>query len=154
MAVTATAEAAAQSIKTYRHIVVDGARVKWGSPTPGTGAVVVPILDTPGPPGFDVPACVTANPQQLSACAYPKAVGVESSGAPAQLAAAARVPGARVVDMSATTCPDGVRCPAVIGNVVVYRSGSHLSDTYAATTARALSRELAKATRGRLGRVR
>ena len=40
MAVTATAEAAAQSIKTYRHIVVDGARVKWGSPTPGTGAVV------------------------------------------------------------------------------------------------------------------
>jgi hypothetical protein len=40
----------------------------------------------------------------------------------------------------------------VIGKVLVYRSGSHLSDTYATTATRALSRELARATGGLLGR--
>ncbi len=30
----------AQSIKTYRHIILDGHRVKWGTPEAGTGAIV------------------------------------------------------------------------------------------------------------------
>jgi hypothetical protein len=55
-AVMTTALAAplqAQSIKTYRHIVVDGARVKWGPPEAGTGAVVTyATVETPtGFPG-------------------------------------------------------------------------------------------------------
>ena len=29
-----------QSIKTYRHIILDGHRVKWGNPEAGTGAIV------------------------------------------------------------------------------------------------------------------
>ncbi len=38
--------ASGQSIKTYRHILLDGHQVKWGSPAAGTGAVVTyAILD-------------------------------------------------------------------------------------------------------------
>jgi predicted Zn-dependent protease len=40
LAAFAAAPAPAQSIKTYRHIVIDGTRVKWGHPDAGTGAVV------------------------------------------------------------------------------------------------------------------
>jgi len=39
-AVALAVPALAQSIKTYRHIVIDGTRVKWGLPDAGTGAVV------------------------------------------------------------------------------------------------------------------
>ena len=71
--------------------------------------------------------------------------------APAQLAAAERVPQARVIDMASVLCLDGKQCPAVIGNVLVYRSGTHISDTYAATTTPMLSASLNTATDGLLG---
>jgi hypothetical protein len=40
LAVVSTAPAMGQSIKTYRHIILDGHRVKWGGPEAGTGAIV------------------------------------------------------------------------------------------------------------------
>ncbi|HET7718121.1 MAG TPA: matrixin family metalloprotease [Bauldia sp.] len=36
----AAVPASGQSLKTYRHIILDGHQVKWGSPSAGTGAVV------------------------------------------------------------------------------------------------------------------
>lgn len=39
-ATLSTAPALGQSIKAYRHIILDGHRVKWGSPEAGTAAVV------------------------------------------------------------------------------------------------------------------
>lgn len=38
--ILSAAPSLAQSIKAYRHIILDGHRVKWGSPTAGTGALV------------------------------------------------------------------------------------------------------------------
>ena len=114
------------------------------------GVTVVPILDTPGPPHGDSPNCVRHNLERLSACGYPLEEDVDRSGASAQRAAAARLPGTPVVDMTHTICP-GQTCPAVIGNVLVYRNGTHLSDSFATSARRALSRKLAAATHGRLG---
>ncbi len=129
--------------------MVDGLTRYWQEIV-DTGAKLVPILDTPGP-RVAVPECVQDNLKRLTRCAYAKADGVQRSGAAAQEEAAAKVPEARVVDMSSEVCPDGKTCPAVIGNVLVYRSGTHLGDTYAETTRPALAESLAKATDGLFG---
>jgi hypothetical protein len=42
-------------------------------------------------------------------------------------------------------CPGG-ECPAAIGNVLVYRDTSHLTDTYAATLAPVVERTVLEAT--------
>lgn len=134
-----------------RDAMVDGLVTYWDDVV-ATGATLVPILDTPGPPGGDAPGCVQENQKRLTECVYRKAAQMPKTGSAAQLEAATRVPDANVVDMSPVLCPDGRRCPAVIGKVLVYRSGTHVGDTYAATATRALSRELAEATDGQLGR--
>lgn len=51
------------------------------------------------------------------------------------------VPDVDYIDLSDLYCPDG-SCPAVIGNVVVFRDTSHLSSAYVRTLTRALSLEL------------
>lgn len=134
-----------------RDAMVDGLVTYWDDVI-ATGATLVPILDTPGPPGSDAPGCVQEHLEQLTQCVYRKRSQLPKTGSAAQLEAAAEVPEANVVDMSPILCPDGRRCPAVIGKVLVYRSGSHIGDTYATTATRALSRELATATDGLLGR--
>jgi hypothetical protein len=115
------------------------------------GIPVVPILDTPFPVNVTVPDCVQENLDDLTRCVALKSEGTLRSGAPAQLAAAKRVPEVRLVDMSPVVCPDGVHCPAVIGNVLVYRGGTHLSNTYARTTTTILAEKLAEATGGLFG---
>jgi hypothetical protein len=112
---------------------------------------VVPILDTPIPASGTVPDCVQENLDDLTRCVGLKADGTPRSGAPAQLAAAKRVPEVRVVDMSPAVCPDGVHCPAVIGNVLVYRGGTHLSNSYARSATPILAKKLEKATGGLFG---
>jgi len=55
-----------------------------------------------------------------------------------QPSAAERYPGlpdnVRLIDLTRFFCVDGF-CPAVIGNVLVYHDGSHLTATYARTLA-------------------
>ena len=116
-----------------------------------TGARVSPILDTPGPPSGDAPACVRKNRDQLSRCAFPKEPAMRASGASAAREAARRLRGVEAIDMSRHMCP-GSTCPAVLRGILVYRGGSHISDTYATSRTRALSRALHGSTRGRLGR--
>ncbi len=43
--------------------------------------------------------------------------------------AAAEVEGASLIDATPMVCP-GKTCPAVIGDVLVYRNGAHLTRTY------------------------
>jgi hypothetical protein len=57
--------------------------------------------------------------------------------------AVARDPNAHLVDLTHLFCGDEV-CPAVIGNVIVYRDGNHITSRYARTLAPYLSRELAR----------
>nr|WP_227467988.1 acyltransferase family protein [Nocardioides lijunqiniae] len=131
--------------------MVDGLVTYWERVL-ATGATLVPLLDTPAPLNGTIPDCVQDHPDDLTQCAGPRKKGVRISGAPTQREAAARVPDARIVDMTPILCPGGERCPAVIGNVLVYRGGDHITDTYAETARAALARRLAKATDGRLGR--
>ncbi|MGY0385792.1 acyltransferase family protein [Nocardioides sp. WG-D5] len=56
--------------------------------------------------------------------------------------AVARDPNAHLIDMTHLFCEDRI-CPAVIGNVIVYRDGNHITSRYARTLAPYLGRELA-----------
>ena len=74
----------------------------------------------------------------LGPASSPQALGVE--------------PAVKVVDMASTICPDGNNlCAAVIGNVLVYLQGSHLTRTYVDSAEPQLSAKLFKATGGAFG---
>jgi hypothetical protein len=130
--------------------MVEGLVSHWRAVT-DNGSVLVPILDTPGRPGGGVPECVQENQDHLTACRYSLTGRRAVSGQPAQLAAAAQVPKANPLDMTDVVCPGGDYCPPVIGNVLVYRTGTHLTDAFAASATDILARKLAKATDGLLG---
>jgi hypothetical protein len=52
--------------------------------------------------------------------------------------------GVGIVDLFDAICPTE-RCPAVIGNVLIYRQGSHLTDTYVRSMTPRLAKALTKA---------
>jgi hypothetical protein len=55
------------------------------------------------------------------------------------------------MDLTSTICPDDDRCSAVIGNVLVYRQGSHLTKTFIGTAERQLAASLYDASGGNFG---
>ncbi|GAA4685962.1 Peptidoglycan/LPS O-acetylase OafA/YrhL, contains acyltransferase and SGNH-hydrolase domains [Promicromonospora umidemergens] len=99
-----------------------------------SGTDVIALLDNPQPHdvpvgGSEVYMCVAEFPDQLDRCAFSSPERATSGGSGAQVAAAAEVEDADVVDMNDLVCNEDV-CPAVIGGVLVYRQGSHLTDSY------------------------
>jgi peptidoglycan/LPS O-acetylase OafA/YrhL len=108
------------------------------------GATVVALTDTPNPvagdlvEGDSVYECVAAHREDWSGCAFTRNEGV---GTEAILAAAERMPSVEVIDLNPWICPAD-RCPPVIGEVLVYRQGSHITDTYARTLQEHLWRAL------------
>lgn len=106
------------------------------------GVKVVVLADTPQT-GGDIYACVAEHPDDLTACTYKRQHGIDSSGAPVQAAAAeeAKVP---FVDLTDFICPSAT-CPPVIGNVLIYRQGSHLTKTYVESLAPRLKADLVRA---------
>ncbi|WP_164477841.1 acyltransferase family protein [Nocardioides pantholopis] len=129
--------------------LVDGLSDYW-STLEDSGVPVLAILDNPSP-GLQVTECIADNLDNLTACTFPKQTGIQRSGAPAQRAAAERVPGVELLDLTDTVCPDEDTCPPLVGNVMVYRSGSHVGNTYAMTAQRQLAEALWAATDGDLG---
>ena len=103
------------------------------------GTQVVVLADTPRP-DFFVPECVSEHLDLLGECTAPRSVAMTSRGS-ALVAAAHREPRVRLVDLSAAICPTR-RCASVIGGVIVYRDGNHLSATYAGTLAPRLNAAL------------
>lgn len=91
------------------------------------------VLDSPHPP-FSVPDCVQRNGSHSSKCAISDLPG-RSEHDPLRRAAL-KVGGIDVIDLSAYFCRGG-SCPAVIGNVLVYRD-NHLTNTFARTMGRPL----------------
>lgn len=86
-----------------------------------------------------VPACVKANPDHVERCDTPRSVAFQPHDRP--LAEAARgVTGVTVIDPATVLC-SATSCPAVVGNVLVYRD-NHLSDTYVRTISRWLEAQL------------
>ncbi|MET8149616.1 acyltransferase family protein [Actinoplanes sp. NPDC049668] len=105
----------------------------------GTGAVPVVIQDTPVA-RFDVPRCLAEHRREITRCN----LDVYSSLSPARLRivrAMTQVHGATVVDTTAWFCTPSV-CPAVIGDTVVYRDGSHLTSAFSRRLGGLLDRQL------------
>ena len=94
-----------------------------------TGARIVLLRDTPRPP-FDIPECVSGALDDLPRCAFPRAAALATAAAVE--ADARRVRGVRVIDPVSRFCGPR-RCPAVIGDVLVYRNSGHVTATYIKT---------------------
>ena len=89
-------------------------------------------------PTTDVMECITDDVETLSTCAFPN----ESETTSIELASASGVP---VLDLRPWICPTTI-CPVMIGDVLVYRQGSHLTATYATSLAPMLGEALHRAT--------
>lgn len=104
------------------------------------GIPLVAILDNPSP-DLSVYECVADNMDDLAACTFAKDEGIDRSSAPAFEEVAEQVAGVETVDIREAICPD-TECVPVIGEVLVYRQTSHLTNTYALTLKPVLEEEL------------
>lgn len=100
----------------------------WWRELEGAGVGVVAMADNVHP-GTEVYTCVADHPTDFAACDFPSGAG---RGTSALRRAADEVPGTRFVDMTSWLCPLA-ECPAVIGKVLVYRQGSHITASYIET---------------------
>jgi peptidoglycan/LPS O-acetylase OafA/YrhL len=107
--------------------MIDGLRAVWHELT-RRGTKVVVIADTPRPDG-EVYDCVARNPTRMSVCSFE---GELSPSAKVQHDAVQGQADVSLVDLFDAICPTE-RCAPVIGNVLVYRQGSHLTKTYVET---------------------
>lgn len=93
---------------------------------------ILVVADIPGVTPETL-ACVTRVGGNPGECSTPRAVAL--ADADPLIEAAGRVPGVQVIDLTDSFC-DADKCPAVIGNVIVYRdAAAHMSATYAQTVA-------------------
>ena len=93
------------------------------------GAEVAVIKDNPHP-NKDIPDCVSQSLQDLEECATPRDKAFNYP--PVNARAANRVDGAKLIDAEPMLCLEDT-CPAVIGDVLVYRNGDHITSTYIRT---------------------
>ncbi|WP_236831627.1 acyltransferase family protein [Blastococcus sp. KM273128] len=126
-----SATASAQAIRV-------GLRSTWSTLTEA-GVRIVALADTPRP-DIDIAECVSANGDQLTACAVPRqqAVGPQAG---IHREVALSLPGVASVDLNDAICPTEL-CAPVIGGALVYRDTNHLTDTYARSLAPRLVAEL------------
>ncbi|APT90533.1 hypothetical protein CSPHI_05220 [Corynebacterium sphenisci DSM 44792] len=87
---------------------------------------------------FESSRCVVAGGDPRS-CGPERALTLSDADSGAR--ALSRYPGTLALDFSDILCPDGT-CPAVIGNVWVYRDDDHLSPTFVRTLAPELDRRI------------
>lgn len=97
------------------------------------GSVVL-MRDTPDM-GRDVAGCVSGNMSNLLVCSTPRSVAIAANQSDEQAQdILGPLPHLHYLDLNDYVCP-GSRCPAVIGNVLVYRDKDHLTATYMRTLA-------------------
>jgi len=102
---------------------------------------VLALMDTPQP-GRIVYECVLEHKDDyMTAC---QGAWNDGSGGSALRAATDRVPTSRLVDLNPWVCPDRT-CWPVIGSVLVWRQGSHLTATYTESLASVVAREISAA---------
>lgn len=105
--------------------------------TGGTDGRVVVLRDLPRA-AFRPPDCLLENPEDLAACDFR---GFRKNPPGFDLAAARRVDGVKLVDLSEAVCPSGL-CSSARDGMVVYRDTTHLSATFAATLTELLGQQI------------
>jgi len=110
-----------------REAMVAGLRAIWHELT-SRGTKIVVIADNPHP-GREAYDCVAKNLERMSVCAFDRE---PSDAAETQYEAVKDQAGVSIVDLLDAICPTD-RCAPVIGNVLLYRQGSHLTKTYVET---------------------
>lgn len=120
-------------------VVVEGYLDRWRE-MDELGIEVVAVRDTPRA-GFDTAECVArARPAE---CAGQRWESLERTS---PLAGISGLPGnVSLLDLNDYLC-SGSECPAVVGNVLVYWDGNHITRTYMRTLAPVLEREMTEAT--------
>jgi peptidoglycan/LPS O-acetylase OafA/YrhL len=139
--------------------MVDGLERAWTT-LMKRGIPVVAVADTPQPRA-SVYECVAAHADNLGSCDFDRRQAVAASALPSQTAAVRALGGTTLnasavtdppgsnrrlylLDLTDAVCPDAHRCPPVVGNVLIYRSGSHLTKTYVISLSDRLSTLLDK----------
>lgn len=120
--------------------IVPGFRTAW-APSLERGTPIVVIRDTPAI-GNDASSCLASNRNDVDVCAINRSTALEATDQ--AVVAADGLDGVAVLDLTRYFC-DAEVCPLVIGGVVVYRDGNHVTDAYMQTLAPAFARELEQA---------
>lgn len=92
------------------------------------GLPVTYVLDTPFP-GFDVPDCVANHLNTVSKCEFTLAKSYAYPYRRQAATKAAGLAGARVVDPAGWIC-GSIRCPVIVGNILVWRDTGHMTAVY------------------------
>lgn len=103
------------------------------------GIRVVAIANNPHP-GKNIYECVARNKEKLTVCSFPR----RAAPATASMRVAAMEVSATFIDLNDHICAKAV-CAPIVGNVLIYRQGSHITRTYAASLAPKLESELERA---------
>ena len=107
--------------------MAEGMRASWAA-LAAVGTKVFVIANNPSP-GINVDQCVDKHRNHLLACTYTSSLHQRDNAFMTQKAAVAKAPKVKMVDLFDIICP-APQCPSVIGDVLVYRQGSHLTATY------------------------
>lgn len=110
----------------------------------GHGMSVIAIKESPSM-GLDVPECVSQNPTSPTNCDVPRSKAI-ASDLPTVYATAAASGAVPLINMNSLICGRN-KCPAVVGNVLVYQDSHHLTSTYALTLAPYLESRLLRASK-------
>jgi hypothetical protein len=93
-----------------------------------SGAKVVLLQDVPVP-AYDMPGCVAQHLDAVTACTFPVSRAYSFPARHRALATAAARAGFQVVDPRPWICT-AQTCPAVVGNLLVYRDDTHLTNAF------------------------
>lgn len=128
----------ATSASENQALLADGLRRVW-TPIAEAGIPIVAIAGTPRMQK-SVPDCLAENPRSYEACGRPvgEALGQDQAIRRAAAEMAVKV---ALVDMTEGICTSAF-CPAVAGNVIVYRDENHLTVEYAKSLSPLLSGKL------------
>ncbi len=122
--------------------MVEGMRASWTALTEIVAKIVV-IANNPSPP-LNVMQCADKNRTRLDACVFDRSRHQEDRAFRVQATAVAAMPSVALIDLFDTICPGRGACPPVVGDVLVYRRGSHVTATYARSMAPQLAQALTR----------
>ncbi len=106
------------------------------------GSKVIVLADNLDP-NTAVYECVEKHPHDFAACGFDRE-GQHNYSGNRTLDDAVRQLGLPKIDLERWICPPAKTCPAVIGGVLVYRQGSHVTATYMRTLTPMLHRALVR----------